>query len=81
MISLAEKTFSKEELAQYDGSDGKKAYVAIDGLVYDVTDVKPWAGGKHHGQTAGQDLSTVITKAPHKKSVLTKLTVVGKYTG
>ncbi|MFD1319319.1 cytochrome b5 domain-containing protein [Loigolactobacillus zhaoyuanensis] len=77
---MTDKTFSKAELAQYDGSDGKKAYVAIDGLVYDVTDVKPWAGGKHHGQTAGQDLSAVIVKAPHKKSVLEKLTVVGNYT-
>ncbi|MFD0896631.1 cytochrome b5 domain-containing protein [Loigolactobacillus binensis] len=78
---MTEKTFSQAELAEFDGSNGKKAYVAIDGVVYDVTDVKAWSEGKHHGQTAGKDLSAVIVKAPHKKSVLAKLPVVGKYTG
>lgn len=78
---MAEKVFSQAELARYDGSDGKKAYVAIDGVVYDVSDVDAWQGGKHHGQTAGKDLSQIIVKAPHKKSVLGKLPVVGKYAG
>ncbi|MFC6170645.1 cytochrome b5 domain-containing protein [Loigolactobacillus jiayinensis] len=78
---MVEKTFTQAELAQYDGTNGKQAYVAVDGVVYDVTDVKPWAGGKHHGHTAGHDVSEEITHAPHKKSVLEKLTAVGKYTG
>ncbi len=75
---MADKEFTLEELKQYDGQNGNKAYVAIDGVVYDMTDVKPWAGGKHHGNTAGNDLSDVIIHAPHKKSVLSKLTAVGK---
>ncbi|WP_461244218.1 cytochrome b5 domain-containing protein [Secundilactobacillus muriivasis] len=74
------KTFTKEELKQYDGQDGRKAYVAIDGTVYDLTDVPAWQGGKHHGQMAGNDLSEVIKKAPHQKSVLAKLPVVGTLT-
>ena len=36
-----------------------------------------WKGGKHHGNTAGNDLSAVITHAPHEKAVLTKLPKVG----
>ncbi|WP_125763472.1 cytochrome b5 domain-containing protein [Companilactobacillus hulinensis] len=75
---MADREFTLEELKQYNGQDGNKAYVAIDGVVYDMTDVKPWAGGKHHGNVAGQDLSEVIPNAPHKKSVLPKLPVVGK---
>lgn len=69
---------TKEELKQYDGKDGHKAYVAIDGTIYDVTDVDAWKNGEHHGNVAGKDLSEVITTAPHKKSVLAKLPVVGK---
>lgn len=77
-----ETTFTKSQLAQYNGQDGVKAYVAVDGVVYDVTNVPAWAGGKHHGNTAGQDLTEVIdNQSPHKRSVLEKLTAVGKYIG
>ncbi len=72
-----EKEFDLTQLAQYDGQDGRPAYVAIDGIVYDVTAVPAWKGGKHHGNTAGNDLSAVITHAPHEKAVLTELPKVG----
>ena len=32
------KEFTLEELAEYNGVNGKKAYVAYQGQVYDVTD-------------------------------------------
>lgn len=48
------KTFTKEELQKYDGQDGRPAYIAIDGKVYDVSEDASWQGGKHHGYTAGQ---------------------------
>ncbi|KIS03288.1 cytochrome b5 domain-containing protein [Paucilactobacillus wasatchensis] len=77
-----DKTFTKEQLAQFDGQNGAKAYVAIDGVVYDVSDVEAWQGGKHHGNTAGSDLTEVIdNQSPHKRSVLGKLNAVGKYIG
>ncbi len=75
---MAEKEFTTAELAEYNGADGKPAYVAIDGVVYDLTNVPAWKGGKHHGNVAGQDHSETILHAPHKKSVLAKLPVVGK---
>ncbi|APX71741.1 cytochrome B5 [Companilactobacillus allii] len=75
---MTDKEFTLDELKQYDGQNGNKAYVAIDGVVYDMTNVGPWEGGNHHGNTAGNDLSEVIPNAPHKKSVLPKLPVVGK---
>jgi len=67
-----------EELAAYNGVDGKPAYVAVNGVVYDVTNVPAWKNGQHNGNTAGKDLSDVIGKAPHGDSVLKNLTVVGK---
>ena len=48
---------TQEELKQYDGKNGRKAYVAIDGTIYDVTDVDAWKNGEHHGNVAGKDLS------------------------
>lgn len=71
--------FTLEELAEYNGEDGKKAYVAVDGIVYDVTDSAPWRGGKHNGFTAGRDLTNETKKdSPHGVSKLTNVPVVGK---
>lgn len=68
-----------DELSKFNGKDGAKAYVAIDGVIYDVTDVPPWAGGTHQGKVeAGIDASEMILQSPHGKKVLEKLPVVGK---
>ncbi|MFC6180941.1 cytochrome b5 domain-containing protein [Lactiplantibacillus daowaiensis] len=77
---MSEATFNQTELAKYDGQNGQPAYVAIDGVVYDVTGVDAWAGGKHHGNLAGQELTKVIDEhSPHGRKVLQNLPVVGKY--
>ncbi len=67
-----------EELAAYDGKDGRPAYVAIDGTIYDVTDIPAWNNGTHNGNTAGKDQTEAIKRSPHGQSVLAKLPVVGK---
>ena len=76
---MAEKIFTKNELAQYNGQNGQPAYVAVQGVVYDVSGKAAWQGGKHHGNVAGQDLTTVLlNKSPHGDRVLKGLPVVGK---
>ncbi|HHV10580.1 MAG TPA: hypothetical protein GXX75_09930 [Clostridiales bacterium] len=50
-----QRVFTLEELSGYDGRDGRPAYVAVDGIVYDVSNVMRWAGGTHFGLVAGQD--------------------------
>jgi predicted heme/steroid binding protein len=68
-----------EELKQYNGQDGQPAYVAVDGVIYDFSDVAAWMGGKHHGNMAGNDLTDIIkNKSPHGLKVLDGKTVVGK---
>jgi predicted heme/steroid binding protein len=52
-----ENEFTVEELDKYNGENGKPAYVAIGGVVYDVSKIPAWKTGKHFGLTAGQDLS------------------------
>ncbi len=72
-----EKTFTLEELSQFDGANGNPAYVAVDGTVYDVSDKPLWTGGTHNGNMAGQDLSDAILKSPHGKAKLKDLPIVG----
>ena len=74
-------TFNAEELAKYNGKDGNPAYVAVDGKVYDVSDVPQWNGGSHAGGSlsAGMDQSEAIMRSPHGKDVLSKLPIVGLY--
>lgn len=73
---------STEELAEYNGKDGKPAYIAIDGIIYDVTDSNLWNEGEHNGFEAGKDLTTeLMEKSPHKDSVIERLTPVGTLEG
>jgi predicted heme/steroid binding protein len=73
--------FTLAELATYDGMNGKPAYIAVDGVVYDVTNVKQWSDGTHQGYSAGLDLTDSIGKAPHGKSKLDGVPVVGTLIG
>jgi len=70
-------TFALDELKAYDGQNGNLAYVAIEGVVYDVTNNKEWKAGQHQGLTAGNDLTADLAASPHGTTVLGNLTQVG----
>ena len=70
------KEFTLNELAQYDGSMGKPAYVAVNGIVYDVSNVPAWGGGTHFGLQSGKDLTTEFQNC-HSIEKLQKLPQVG----
>lgn len=68
-----------EELAEYDGTNGKRAYIAVDGIIYDVTDSDYWQDGSHNGFQAGQDLTREIKEvSPHGVKNLERVERVGK---
>lgn len=72
------REFTAEELKEYDGQDGNPTYVAIEGKVYDMSDVGAWSGGTHKGNSAGNDLTKAIkSKSPHGLKVLKGKKVVG----
>ena len=73
-----DRVFTLLELSTYDGKNGNAAYIAIDGVVYDVTDASGWENGNHEGYDAGQDLTEAFENSPHQDSMLNSLTVVGK---
>lgn len=70
------REFTLSELAQFDGAMGKPAYVAVNGIVYDVSSISNWSGGTHQGLTAGKDLSSQF-KGCHGDNRLAKLPKVG----
>jgi predicted heme/steroid binding protein len=68
-----------EELKQFDGKGGRKAYIAVGGTIYDVTGNGNWFRGNHNGFEAGRDLTTAMdTQSPHGRSKLVGLPIVGK---
>ena len=74
-----EKIFTLDELKQYNGKDGKPAYVAVDGIVYDVSEKNKKKNGDHNGFEAGNDLTDEIKNvSPHGVKMLDRVPVVGK---
>ena len=68
-----------DQLKQYDGKNGNPAYIAVDGVLYDVTNVSQWKNGGHEGYSAGNDLTDAIkNSSPHGTSKLKGVPVVGK---
>ncbi|KAH8905637.1 cytochrome b5 [Coniochaeta sp. PMI_546] len=57
---------SVEALAQANGVDGNKCYVAIKGRVYDVTGNKAYQPGGSYHVFAGKDASRALAKTSTK---------------
>lgn len=71
------KVFTLDELKKYDGQNGNPAYVAVNGIVYDVTNARGWNNGSHNVHKAGADLTAELAQSPHGERVLSGLPVVG----
>lgn len=75
-IAPDERVFTERELQQFDGARGKPAYIAYDGVVYDVSASSLWRGGLHQDlHYAGTDLTRTLRKAPHAAEVFAHTTV------
>jgi predicted heme/steroid binding protein/uncharacterized membrane protein len=73
-----EETFDEESLKKNDGREGRPAYIAHNGRVFDVSKSRLWPGGAHMGRHhAGGDLSADIGAAPHGPEVLERYPQVG----
>ncbi|WP_071394771.1 cytochrome b5 domain-containing protein [Bacillus tuaregi] len=74
-----QRTFTMEELAAFTGKNGRSAYVAVNGVVYDVTNNRTWAAATHFGLVAGKDYTQEFASChAGQQSILATLPVVGR---
>ena len=76
----SELVLTLDELSAFNGKNGQPAYVAVDGVIYDFTDLGRWTNGEHAGQfEAGNDLTEEIDElSPHGRDVLDRAPIVGR---
>jgi predicted heme/steroid binding protein len=75
---VSERSFTLEELQDYDGKNGRAAYIAYKGKVYDVTGDYLWRDGDHQDMhEAGKDLTEDMALAPHSEEMLRRVRLVG----
>ena len=73
------KDFSIEALDAFDGKEGRPAYIAYKGSVYDVTPSKLWKDGSHlRKHSAGNDLTDILKTAPHGEEKILSMKKVGE---
>jgi predicted heme/steroid binding protein/uncharacterized membrane protein len=78
-LATHKEELTPEELSQFYGKDGRPAYIAYRGDIYDVSGSKLWPGGIHFKKhPAGNDLTEVLKDAPHGEDRVLKMKKVGK---
>jgi predicted heme/steroid binding protein len=67
---IPDRLINPMELHRNTGERGTRLWIALRGLVYDVTDCPKWRSGLHEGlHFAGQDLTDEFSEAPHAEEV------------
>ncbi len=69
---------TKGQLALRNGQDKPQIWIALNGLIYDMTNSRLWRNGKHYEHWAGQDLTAELADAPHNENVFDKFEPIGK---
>ncbi len=66
------------ELAYYDGTNGKPAWIAVNSKIYNVTNETAWRNGIHRGiAMGGTDATAFFESSPHSLSILNLLPHIG----
>ncbi len=77
-LILDTRRFTEKELAQYNGKDGRSAFIAYEGRVYDVSRSFLWQNGRHQVlHIAGVDLTASLAQAPHGADLLERVPMIG----
>jgi predicted heme/steroid binding protein len=65
-------------LCQFDGKEGRPAYIAYKGTIYDMTGSRLWKNGSHMMKhAAGNDLTAILKTAPHGEDKVLAMPRVG----
>ena len=77
--SVSGEDMTSDELLYFDGKEGRPAYIAYAGNVYDVSKSGIWPDGIHFFRhPAGADLTDFLNQAPHGESNILKMPQVGR---
>ena len=75
---MSPRKFTRQELSHYNGREGKPAFIACHGKVYDVSSSFLWKNGKHQAlHEAGVDLTDALNDAPHGLDQIRKFPIIG----
>ena len=67
-----------DQLASFDGKEGRPAYFGFEGKLYDASASKLWKQGVHMGRhNAGMDLTEALKLAPHGSDKVAAMPAVG----
>lgn len=79
-VAEGKEQLDAAELARFDGKEGRPAYFACNGRVYDASTSRLWGNGVHMGRHhAGEDLTDALKLAPHGEEKITPLLVASSF--
>ena len=77
-VERGKKDMTPDELSGCDGKEGRPAYIAYAGRIFDATGSRLWRDGSHVGRhLAGFDLTDALKQAPHGEEKIVSLPLVG----
>ncbi|HYQ48314.1 MAG TPA: cytochrome b5 domain-containing protein, partial [Thermodesulfovibrionales bacterium] len=77
--AAAGNDITPEQLSHFDGKEGRPAYIAYEGRVYDVTMSRLWKDGGHaRKHLAGGDLTAALKTAPHGAEKVLAMKIAGE---
>ena len=75
----AGEDMTSEELAYYDGKEGRQGYIAYGDTIYDVSKSGIWFDCVHFFKhPAGADLTRFLSQAPHGEEKILKMPKIGQ---
>ncbi|MBF0566691.1 MAG: CopD family protein [Nitrospirae bacterium] len=78
-VQQSTSEFTVDDLARFDGREGRPAYIGYAENVYDVSGSKLWNNGGHmRKHQAGADLTEILKTAPHTDELVLKMPLMGK---
>ncbi len=78
-MATNQRKISQQELQENNGKNGKPAFIAYKGKVYDVSESSMWIEGDHMGMhEAGKDLTAELEDAPHREENFKNVKFVGE---
>jgi predicted heme/steroid binding protein len=70
--------YTAEDISNFDGKEGRSAFAAYNGRLYDVTKSPLWKSGTHlKKHEAGRDLTESLKTAPHGEEKILAMPEVG----